>query len=126
MAGRPGFDKGLESMVAEMLRVHMVDAVFSRDAVRNGLPPERVEALRREIVDRLKTAEEGGRDHRETVRAVIDGALGLVPGGQAASAVVQSVLERLVPTAAQEGRDAAPSGRDATGNDPDPTEPEER
>lgn len=109
MADKPAFDKGLESMVAEMLRVHLVDAIFSRDAVRNGLPPERVEALRRDIVERLRRAEEDGRAHRESVRGVVDAALWLMPGGGTASAVVQSILDRLVPR--ENGR--SPEGEDA-------------
>ena len=93
MAG-PAFDKGLESLIAEVLRVHVVDSVFAREAVRKGLPPERVEALRREIVDRLKRAEDEGRDQRDTVRAVMDAALGMVPGGGTAASVVRSFLDR--------------------------------
>ncbi len=127
MAKEPAFDKGLEAIIAEMLRVHLVGAVFSRDAVRNGLPPERVEALRREIVDRLKQAEDTGREHRETVRVVVDAALGIVPGGATAASVVQSVLERLVSKKSGTDPDGDASHQSDSTNEADsPTEAEDR
>ncbi|HOI10613.1 MAG TPA: hypothetical protein PK313_09080 [Myxococcota bacterium] len=124
--GGPAFDKGLESLVAEVLRVHVVEAVFSREAVRKGLPPDRVEALRREVVDRLKHSEDAGREHRDAVKAVVDAALGLVPGGATAATVLHQVVERLVPSASAEARerasDPAAQAGDATaagGDDPE-------
>jgi hypothetical protein len=124
--GGPAFDKGLESLVAEVLRVHVVEAVFAREAVRKGLPPDRVEALRREVVDRLKRSEDAGRDHRDAVKSVVDAALGLVPGGATAATVLHQVVERLVPSAAAEARErgagGGASGAEATpagGDDPE-------
>lgn len=122
----PAFDKGLESLIAEMLRVHVVDSVFAREAVRRGLPPERLEALRHEVVDRLKHAEESGRGDRDAVRGVLDAALGMMPVGGAVSSLAQSLLDRLVPKGqgdqdapgdAQSGSQSQSQSQDADGPD---------
>jgi len=119
----PAFDKGLESLIAELLRVHLVDSVFARDAVRNGLPPERIEALRQEIVSRLKRAEDVGRDDRAAVRSVLDAALAVVPGGASVASLIQSLLAN----AATPRTEGTPSNAPAPGPAADaPGDPEGR
>ena len=63
----PPLQRGIESIVAELLRVHVLEAVLARPEVRRGLSPEAVERIRRDILDRLKASEEQGRDHRGEV-----------------------------------------------------------
>jgi hypothetical protein len=85
--------KGLESLIAEMLRTHVVDAVFLRDEVRRNLPPERIEALRSEILERLARAEEEGRPDRGAVYDCFAGALAST--GSAGTLVESLVREAL-------------------------------
>lgn len=65
--------KGLESLVAEAMRRHLLDAVLARPEVIRNLSPEARERLRQKVADRLVRSEEEGRAHRETALAAIRG-----------------------------------------------------
>lgn len=79
-----GFDenlrRGLESYLAELLRVHVAETLFARPEVRAALPPERLEKLRAEVLGRLRASEEEGREARPRVTAVCDELLSFIRG----------------------------------------------
>ncbi|HOS62763.1 MAG TPA: hypothetical protein PLA59_10200 [Myxococcota bacterium] len=99
------FDKGLESLVAELIRTHLVDSVFAKDAVRKGLTPEKLESLRQEILTRLKEAEESGLEHRDAVRKVMETISGFIPKDSLMSTVAKSFVDKIVPPAASQDKE---------------------
>ncbi len=88
--------KGIESMVAEVLRAHVLDAVLARPEVRKGLSPEAIERIRKDMLERLLVSEEQGRADRGEVEALLDGALvSTGPAGIAIKALIKAGWERL-------------------------------
>ena len=69
------FRRGVESIVAGLLRTHLVEAALSRDEVRRALSPEALERLRREVVERLERSEQAGLADRASVKALADSLL---------------------------------------------------
>ncbi|MBP7125419.1 hypothetical protein KBD49_03525 [Myxococcota bacterium] len=70
---RGSLEKGLESLVAEGLRLHVLDRVLARPEVTRNLSPEALDRLKRKVLDRLARSEEEGRADRETALAAIRG-----------------------------------------------------
>jgi len=88
--------RGIESLVAEVLRVHVIDAVLARPEVRKGLSPEAIDRIRADVLARLKTAEETGRADRREVEAVLDAVLGNAgPAGAALKALLKAGWEKV-------------------------------
>lgn len=95
MPGAP-LSRGIESIVAEVLRAHVLETVLARPEVRRGLSPEAIDRIRRDILDRLKASEEEGRADRGEVEALLDSALGTAgPAGVAIKALLKAGWERL-------------------------------
>lgn len=95
MAGTP-FQSGIESLVAEVLRVHVLDAVLDRPEVRRNLSPEALERLRVDLRQRLARSESEGQAHRADVVAAVQGALGAAgPAGALLRTAVTAAWERL-------------------------------
>ncbi len=82
------FRRGVESIVAGLLRTHLVETVLSREEVRRALSPEALERLRREVVERLERSERAGREDRASVQALADS---LLAATGASAATLQSV-----------------------------------
>ncbi len=100
----PPLQRGIESIVAELLRVHVLEAVLARPEVRRGLSPEAVERIRRDILDRLKASEEQGRDHRGEVEEVLDAALGAAgPAGAMIKSLLKAGWDHLSPSDREAG-----------------------
>jgi hypothetical protein len=88
--------KGIESMVAEVLRAHVLDAVLSRPEVRKGLSPEAIERIRKDVLEHLKASEEQGRTNRAEVEALLDQALASTgPAGLALKGLLKAGWDRL-------------------------------
>lgn len=102
MEGGP-LQKGLESLVAEGLRRHVLDVVLARPEVTRNLSPEALETLRKKVLARLAESEEAGRPHRET-------ALAALRGLQAAAGPLGEVLASLWRLAGESARSGGPAG----------------
>jgi hypothetical protein len=97
MSGAP-LQRGIESIVAEVVRVHLLENVLGRPEVRRGLSPEAIERIRRDVLDRLKASEEEGRANRGEVEEVLDAALGAAgPAGAMIKSLLKAGWERLAP-----------------------------
>jgi len=95
MPGTP-LARGIESIVAEVLRAHVLDTVLARPEVRRGLSPEAIQRIRADLLDRLKASEESGRPDRAEVETLLDAALGAAgPAGAAVKALLKSCWERV-------------------------------
>jgi hypothetical protein len=120
---RSPFQSGIESLVAEVLRVHVVDAVLDRPEVRRNLSPEALERLRADVMQRLSRSESQGMAHRVEVMAAVQGALGAAgPAGALLRTALSTAWDRLSKTPGTPGatepadpEPAAPEPADADG-----------
>jgi len=91
--------KGLESLVAEGLRRHVLETVLARPEVVRNLSPEALARLRERILARLLESEESGREHRETALAAIRGLRAAAGPLGDLVASTWKVLQEMAPTA---------------------------
>ena len=60
-----------ESVTAQLLRLHMLDAVLSHSAVVEGLPPDRLARLRDELTASLLALEQAGMADLARIREAL-------------------------------------------------------
>lgn len=108
--------KGLESLVAEALRRHLLEAVLARPEVIRNLSPEARERLRQKVLDRLARSEEAGRAHRETALAAIRGLRAAAGPLGEVLATLWKAVGKPVGDPGSAGPGAAPQG-ETPGND---------
>ena len=96
--------RGVESLVAEALRVHVAEGILARPEVRAALSTEALARIRADVIDRLERSEREGREDRATLRKAVEDAAGWlgVPGGLATE-VVRLLFERAGATPTREG-----------------------
>ncbi|MBM4395839.1 MAG: hypothetical protein FJ087_09130 [Deltaproteobacteria bacterium] len=70
--------RGLESYVAEMLRIHVAEGLLARPEIRAALGPQHFERVRAEVLDRLRRSEEEGREARPAVSTAVSDVLSLL------------------------------------------------
>lgn len=90
------FEKGLESIVAEVMRVHFLDKILTRKEIVGALSSEDLERIRKEVLEKLENAERDGRNDRVAVMKILESIMGTAgPVGSTAMGMMMDVWKKI-------------------------------